>query len=911
MLGAVLKSKNLFRFSRRLFRGRLPQRSDLAWALFVLAACSLLLPALTGAQNRGSVSGTVADPSRQVIVGASVTLRNLTTSQEASTSTDEEGFFRFQGLAVGDYTLMVALPGFKTEEQAVTVTDRNESQVQVSLQVASDTQSVKVSANDITMPVASQNFDTVELDRHWMEGLPSKEADPLAVPSLFVSPAASGAMGGPMILVDGVEASALEVPTTSIKRILVNKSPYSAEFARPGRGRIEVFTRKGDRKVFHGNLTFLARNSVLDARNAFARTKPPSQREIAEAELDGPLSQRVRFLVAGRYFSSDDSSVVHATTPAGLVVENVDVPEHNTRLFGRLEFDLSSNHTLTIAYKFKNKGQENQGIHSFDLPERATDFSIHENEVKVFERAILSSHFLNDLRFSYKDEPQQTTSISNQPAVIVLGAFNSGGAQVNSRLEEKTASVQDVATAVWGRHTVAFGGGARPRSFTLTDTSNFGGTFTFASLADYNAGQPCAPPLPCAELYTRNEGNPTVSFSQNEYFAFVQDEMQLRPSLSLSLGVRYEGQSNVDYRKNIAPRLAFAYAPGQGPTVLRGGFGIFYDRQPDIMMHEASLYDGIEGHQVVVTNPGYPAPYDPALPPPPSLLRIASDIRTPYLMQASLGIERKLGKGRNFLTIDYTMVRGLELYRTRNINAPLPATGVIPNPNYTDIDQFESTGRSHSNSLTASLQTELKSRLNLLGQYVYSKSLDDTSGYASLPADNYDLRPEYGRSDYDRRQRLNLIATYRFRWGVRAGTVVSANSGMPYNIVTGYLNYGDTVPVARPAGVDRNTGVGPGYVSVDFHLAKRFLIRRTEADGPGPRGNTLPAGRNRVTGLAGLGSESTEGRVSQLEIAIDAFNAFNHTNYKNYVGTLTSPFFGRPNAANPARQIQLTVRYHF
>src|SRR5713101_8220916 len=518
--------------------------------------CYAVLAGLALGQGTGALRGTVKDSSGQIVVGADVKLRNPATGEEFSTSSDEEGRFRFKGLVLGNYLLVVTDPGFKPAELPVSVGDQNEDKLRVVLQVASDAESVRVSANDVNVPLASQNADAIELDHRWMENLPSKEADPLAVPSLFLNPAAASSLG-PMILVDGVESSALEVPLTSIKRILVNKSPYSAEFARPGRGRIEIFTRKGDRQDFHGNITFLARNSIFDARNAFAQTKPPSQREIAEAELDGPLGQRVRFLVAGRYFTSDDNSVVHAHTPTGLVVDNVDVPEHNTRPFGRLEFDLSSNHTLTLIYKFKNKGQENQGIRSFDLPERATDFSIHESEVKVFERAILSPHFLNDLRFSYKDEPQQTTSISNQPAVIVLGAFNSGGAQFNSRLEEKTASVQDVATTVWGRHTITFGGGARPRSFTLTDTSNFGGTFTFASLADYVAGQP--------ELYTRNEGNPRVSFTQNEYFAFVQDEVQVRPSFSLSLGVRYEWQSNVDYRKNIAPRLAFAYAPGQGP----------------------------------------------------------------------------------------------------------------------------------------------------------------------------------------------------------------------------------------------------------------------------------------------------------------------------------------------------------
>jgi hypothetical protein len=833
-----------------------------------------------------------------VVAGANVRLRNLTAGQEFSTSSDEEGQFEFKGLGAGEYTLVVTRAGFKTTELPVRVGDRSDNQISVSLQVATDVQSVRVSANDTTVPLASQNLDVIEFDRHWMENLPSKEADPLAVPSLFLSPAAAGTLG-PMILVDGVESSALEVPATSIKRIVVNKSPYSAEFARPGRGRIEVFTRKGDRRDFHGNVSFLLRNSVLDARNAFAEVRAPSQREIAEAELDGPLGQRARFLVAGRYFTSDDVSIVHAHTPTGLLVDNVDVPEHNTRLFGRFEFDLTPKHTLTLIYKFKNKAQQNQGIHSFDLPERATDFSIHENEVKVFEHAILSPRFLNDLRLAYKDEPQLTTSLSSQPAIIVLGAFNSGGAQITQRIEERAAAIQDVATVVWGQQTIMFGGGAHPRFFHVTDSSNSGGTFTFASLDAYSAGLP--------ELFTMNVGNPRISFAQKEYYTFVQDEVQVRPSFSLSLGLRYEWQSNVDYRGNLAARLAFAYAPRQGPTVLRGGFGIFYDRQAAVMQQQAALYDGTGGHQIVLLNPGFPVPFDPTSPPPPSLLRIAPAIRTPYLMQASIGVERKLGNGKNLLAADYTMVRGVELYRTRNINAPLPATGVIPDPNFGNIDQFESSGKSRSDSLTVSLQTTLRSRLNLLGQYIFSKSTDDTSGYASLPANNYELGPEYGRADYDRRHRFNLIGTYHLRWGLRAAAVVNLSSGIPFNITTGQLNSGDLVPTDRPPGVTRNTGEGPGYATVDLRLARRFVFHRVER----PDGKTLPAGRNREAGLAGIGGGSNDERTSQLEIAVDAFNAFNHTNFKNYVGTLTSPVFGRANAAYPARQVQVSVKYHF
>src|SRR5260221_14743660 len=111
-------------------------------------------------------------------------------------------------------------------------------------------------------------------------------------------------------------------------------------------------------------------------------------------------------------------------------------------------------------------------------------------------------------------------------------------------------------------------------------------------------------------------------------------------------------------------------------------------------------------------------------------------------MQASIGIERKLGRGKNLLAVDYTTARGVRLYRNRNINSPLPQTATIPNPNFANIDQFESSGRSRSNSLTASLQTALTNRVDLLAQYTFSKSMGDTGEFASLPATNYDLHSE-------------------------------------------------------------------------------------------------------------------------------------------------------------------------
>jgi hypothetical protein len=185
--------------------------------------------------------------------------------------------------------------------------------------------------------------------------------------------------------------------------------------------------------------------------------------------------------------------------------------------------------------------------------------------------------------------------------------------------------------------------------------------------------------------------------------------------------------------------------------------------------------------------------------------------------------------------------------------------------------------------------------------------MDDTSGMFSLPANNYDLRPEYGRADYDRRHRFNLISIFHLPGDFRVGTIVSLNSGVPYNITTGFDNDRDTVPNDRPPGIDRNTGAGPGYASVDFHLSKRIAFAKNE----GRAGAARPAGRLPGGRILNLVGERPEGRRPWLEVGFDAFNTFNRVNFKNYVGTQSSPFFSRANAANPARQLQFSMKFHF
>jgi hypothetical protein len=861
----------------------MPQEAK-AWAAVVFLALSFLTAAY--GQETGVLKGTVEDSTGAAVADATVGLTETTTAKTFSAATDDDGYFEVGQLPLGQYAVTVKAGGFETWESTIEVGAKPTHAMLIRMSLPQFKQQVTVKAQVESLPSALENNDYLKLDQAWLQHLPLKEGDPLAIPSLFLEPAVTGARG-PQLIVDGVEATTLELPTSAIKEIYVNKSPYTAEFGRPGKGRIEVITRQGSRHHYRGSVSFLLRNSALDARNTFAPSRPPMQRPIGEVQLSGPLSRRIAFFVAGRYVHSNQSSVINAVTPEGNLAENFPTRGEDVHGFARLDFKLGRKHQATLSYKYKDKSRRNQNVGGFNLPPRATDILDRENEVRFSETASVSEGFLNEARFTYKKQPTGTTSLSNLPALVVLDAFSTGGAQLSQRQREQVTALQDIATAIKGSHTVRFGVAVRPRYFDASNALNFGGTFSFSSLATFAASQPF--------LFAQNVGNPNVSYHQIEYSSFIQDEAQLRPSLSLSLGVRHEFQSDLSYHRNVAPRVALAFAPGSRNTVIRAGAGLFYDRLPDVMEQQSRLYDGTHILQAVIPNPGYPVPFTS----PgqiqlatPSVIRIASGIRTPCLFQSNLSIEQKLGKGRNYLTLDYTTVRGFRLYRMRNINAPLPTTGLRPNPNFINIDQFESSGSSRGNMLSATLKTSPHPRFNLMAQYTYSHTIDDTSatmfslptgntgGLSSLPADNYDLRGELGRADFDRRHRLNFMTTYRMPLGFRFGTVLVLNSGIPFNVTTGFDNNHDTVANDRPPGVDRNTGRGPGFGAVDVHLSKSF---HPENNKHRPR----------------------------VELGVDAFNLTNNVNYKNYVGTLTSPFFGRANAANAPRELQLSLQLFF
>jgi len=903
------------------------------WLGVLIVWFSVIVPAAMG-QNLGQVEGTVEDPTGIPVAQAEVKLTGQNTGIVQKAVTDEAGHFAFTGVEPGDYVLSAKVEGFEKAQLQLKVGTSPTPAQRVRLKVATVTEEITVSAQSSDPLSSEQNSTAVQVDHELLRSLPAKDANPLAVASLFVDPSANGAEGT-KIVVDGVEGNELDVPASSVKSVSVNKNPYSAEFGRPGKGRIEVVTRGGSQRHFHSRFTFTFRDASMDARNAFADVRPPRRRELFEGAIDGPLVRdKVTFFLGGEYLKDNDTAFVAAETPSGRLVESLGIPRRTPRLFGRMDFRLTPLQILSVRYNWSRDSLGNQGVGAFDLPERAWNSANETHEVRISETVIRSANFSNEVRFDFRSRRKEAQSLTDAPAILVPGAFHSGGAQISRSDRENIMDVQELVSYVHGRHTLRLGGVAKSRFIDFTDRSDFGGTFTFSDLAAFTSKQPR--PF----KFTVNQGDPRLSFTQHEFAYFFQDEIRLRPRFSLLLGLRHELQSNLHYHKNLAPRVALAYTTANGQTVLRAGAGIFYQRQPVTVEEQSLLLDGSHLRQIVISNPSFPLVGDPsalANLPPPSVVRMDPNIRGAYAVQASLGVEQKLGR-QSYLSAEYTMLRGLELYRMRDINAPLPATGLRPDPNFLNIDQFETSGSSHSHSLNLGFRTSVRGKVQLVSQYTLSHAIDDTSGLSSLPADNFDLRSERGRADFDQRHRFNLAGVLKLPHGFGFGLIASVGSGIPYNITTGFDNNHDTVANDRPSlgnpnapftsfGIDgrfigqtpgvlydgakalsagsfltvnandvhwlilpgagnigRNIGNGPGFVNLDLRSAKRFKLWNNRE-----KGNRSP----------------------ELEFRLDAFNILNHVNRKNFVGPLSSPFFGRANAAHSARELQASAKFTF
>jgi hypothetical protein len=949
-----------------------------------LTVMTLLSAILLTAQTADvTLQGVVTDPSGALVPGAVVQLRG--SAPELRTSTDQNGHYSFTSVRPGKYTTRVIAKGFTVwVKRDLELTAPQTLDVQLIIEAETQVVNVEDEVRKVSADPSS-NGGAIILKEKELAAL-SDDPDELSQQLQAMAGPGAGPNGG-QIYIDGFTGGNLPAKS-SIREVRINSNPFSPEYDRPGFGRIEIFTKPGTDSI-HGQAFVQYNKEALNSRSPLLdqSKRPPYKQNFLGFSVSGPIKkQKASFGFDVQRRSTTENAFIDATNlDANLNRQTVNQailePQTFTTLSPRLDVALSTNNTLTVRYQNTRSDLNNQGAGSFNLASRVYNSNSSENTVQATETAVLSPRMINETRFQFMQSDSHMSGGSNAVIISVQDAFTNGGAQVgNSGSLTNNWELTNTSTYTRGTHTIKWGGRFRNSALDSTSNSNFWGTYTFLGATgpqlDAN-NQPVAGTsmqLDALEVYRRtllyqnagltdaqiralgggayqfsiNGGVPTTSVSQFDVGLFVNDDWRVRSNLTLSYGVRYEAQTNISDVGDIAPRIGIAWgmdAKGTkaAKTVLRAGFGSFYDRVASSVTLQTLRFNGTTQQSYVIFNPSF-FPSIPSLSSlaagqrPQSLYYLASVMKAPRNYQANIGVERQLNQYAR-LSVNYIGSRGIHLQNSRNINTPI--NGAYPFGDTEIRNLTESAGLSRTNQLTVTPSVNYK-KLFLFGFYALSFGKTDAEGQ---PADPYNLRAEWGPSSYaDVRHRFVMGTSIPLPYQVSISPFVVVQSGTPYNITTGLDPNRTGIPAARPAlltgvpangctggnlvwtaqfgcfnlspaagtaTVERNFGRGPGSATLMLRLSRTWAFggkRETDpnaagfgggpppgggAGGGGMRGGGPPGGGGPPPGGAPPGMGFNSGRRYTVTLGVMAMNALNHPNYGAPNGNLSSPLFGQ------------------
>jgi hypothetical protein len=812
-------------------------------ALLLLVALALLFasPRMLAqtASGTGTLRGQVTDPSGSSIANATVIVATPTGNAITAT-TNREGIYEIKNLAPGKYGVKVISQGFApfdTPNVEVLAGQIQKLDVPLTIEVREEKVTVTDQAAAALDTNPANNAGAIVLQGKDLEAL-SDDPDELQSDLQALAGPSAGPNGG-QIYIDGFTGGQLP-PKASIREIRINQNPFSAEYDKLGYGRIEILTKPGTDQ-FHGQLYFSGTSSAFNSKSPFVQTQPGYETTQFSGNLGGPLSKKASFFFNVERRDINDSSVIDAKTldsnfnPVTLS-EAVTNPRRRTNLSPRLDYQLGANNTLTARYQFYRESETDDGVGQFSLPSQDYNVTNTEQTLQISDSQIFGAKIVNETRFQYIRDRNNQNAQSPLPTIGVPGAFTTGGNSQGTIIDNQDHyELQNYTSMVLGAHFLKFGGRARDIRDSGNSTSNFNGTYTFTSLdgSELTSYRSTLMGLPGSGPYQAKvtAGLPSLAVNVFDVGLYIQDDWRFRSNMTFSYGLRYETQNAIGDHGDVAPRIGFAWGLGGGgknkspKTVLRVGFGMFYDRFTSDLVMQAQRVNGLNQAQLVITNPAYcpnssgltclnlptqPCASANSQPNPNacSKYRIDPNLRAPYIMQTGVSLERQLTKSAN-LTVTYLDSRGVHALLVSNINAPEPGTyppgdpfnaaAVRPFGNVGNLFEYQSDGVFRQKQVIVNSNIRVGTKFSLFGFYMLNYANSDTAGPSTFSSNPYDLGQDYGRAAFDVRHRVFFGGTMALPHAFRLSPFLVAQSGPPFNInVPTDLN-GTTVLNSRPS----------------------------------------------------------------------------------------------------------------
>lgn len=929
---------------------------------------TILFSRTLGAQesvNNASVSGRVTDPTGAAVEGAQITARQTETNLATTATSDNEGRFRIPYLRVGNYEVKIGKQGFGDATRTLTLLAGSAFELPVQLAVASASAKVTVTSeaevletartqvagtiseaevNEI--PLNGRNFLDVALLLPGVSPTNTQAnqlfAETSAVPGQGISVSSQRNFSNSFV-VDGVSNNDDTAGVTGafygldvIQEFQVVTSGGQAEFGRALGGYVNMVTRSGGNNL-HGDTYLYFRNQRLDAANALSNTALPITEAQYGASVGGPVIRNKTFYFANFEQRELNQSGLTTISPANVGIINAHLaavdypgplistgiypnPVHNSNVLAKVDHQFSEHDQFNIRYSFYDVNAINSRG-AGGLSASTASANLHDDDQSVAASNIwtIGPNLVNETRGQYWYS-SLTAPPSDQigPAVSISGvaSFGTLSGSPTARLNKLGEFVDSIAYQT-GAHAIRVGFEYLYNDDTITFPRTFRGSYSFSSLTNFLSG------TYNSSGFTQTFANSVVNQTNPNAGFYAQDEWRATPQLTFNLGVRYDLEflKTIDTQTgNISPRAGFAWTPfASRKTVIRGGYGIFYDRIPlrplaNALLSANNTTNPADLSQISISlSPGQAgAPVFPdilgALTIPAGVLfnfsTMSRDMKNAYSEQGNVEIEHQFGK-KTTLEVGYQHLRGLHLIASINENVPTCTAsgtndGCRPNLTYGNDSQYSSAADSVYNGLHVTFIERPSNWSSVRVSYTYSRALDDVSEFFfSAPLTNYNIWQDWARSDDDQKFRLVWDGTIhtpltkgntaweKFSHGFQLTALMQYYSPLPFNITTGANTIQGTS--ARPTidgfFIGRNTGNGFDFLNTSARLSRAWDL--TEK--------------------------------LRLQAMIEGFNLTNHVNgvtLNGVFGTGTFPTnpsvtFKQITAVDDPRSFQLAVRLMF
>jgi Carboxypeptidase regulatory-like domain len=887
------------------------------------------------------IDGTVSDPTGAMIPGATI----QTPSGEVAT-TDAAGRYVLPCVRPTAIVLTATAQGFapvtfKIQGQAGKPTHFDFKlaleDVQTQVQVNGDQPGVDSDGGAGTVTLKGKELQQL-----------ADDPDDFLRQLQALSASAGGSPASAVILVDGFQNGSALPPKSSIASIRVNPDLFSAEYRFPpfDGGLIEIITKPGA-DLFHGALFFADSDSSFNATDPFSATAAAAGKRRYGFELSGPIvPKNGGFALALEKRDIDEFNVVNAVTldAAGNSIplrQTVSAPERLWIASARGDWQLTSRDVAALSFSSDVNNQGNQGIGGLTLAEAGYSNLASENALRFTNTLVQSANLLHETHIGYTWKRTQQLPLSSAPSLQVSGYFTGGGAtSQNLNNRERDLEVDDDLLITRGKHewkigvqslglfahdydpdtfngAYVFGGGVAP----VLDGNNnpTGETTTISPLEQYRrARNNLAGGTPTT--YQLTSGTPVVPATQWRVALFAQDTIKLAPRLTANFGLRYALQTAPDSFANFGPRVALSWSPDKKQTwVFRARAGLFSGPTNLSYAIEANRLNGVRQQKVTVYSPDYVDPLAPAVGSikvsnlqqfPPSFAQHGTfagyfnaehEITHHWILRVNL-----------FLGDDWNVVR------TRNINAPLvtSSVGFAPDPITAlraprpiapgeNILQYQNAGHSAGHVLSFVVDQHSYKQFGLFAYYARRIFRSDGGNGDVIPQSSYSDLGESARADWANVNGFFLTGNLNLPYRLVLTTQFNVLSGLPYNITTGTDNNGDGNFNDRPSYASAS---GAGVYDTRFGL---LTANTVNGDVPRNRG-TMPTLLHMDTSLSRVFNLSSNDKDHSRTITVNirSANLLNHTNV-TAVGTVLSPTLGQPISADPARRVEIGVRFAF